>query len=262
LAKTKSKKMLVPVIVTVIATLTIASAWYQWSEEKKSKKEAKLSEAKADSLNNENRILLHKIGQLSSSSNEQLIQSGKDLLAVNKQLNSAQETINNMRLESLNNILGSNQTYFQYVNEGSDFFGSFYNPTNHPIYDLHIIITNYSEILNCKYEKIGETYEIDGKCWETNSLRIPFINVISGERSVNIPTYKIDITKTYKLQITINYRKGVYYQDYIFKKGVGDASRIYEFTNNKKAIMRTINKPNMNVDWDKEFPIPPYMKTK
>ena len=253
--------MLVPIIITVIAALTVASAWYQWRAERTSKEEAKLSEAKADSLNNENKILLTKISELSSSSNEQLIQSGKELLSVNKQLNSAQETINNMRLESLNNILGSDQTYFQYVNEGTDFFGSFYNPTSHPIYDLLIIITNYSEILNCKYEKVGESFEIDGKCWEKNSLRIPFINVISGKRTINIPTYKIDITKTFKLLITFNYRKGVYYQDYIFKNGVGDASRIYEFKDNKRIIKRLVNKPNMSIEWDKEFPLPPYMKT-
>lgn len=246
---------------TVVAVLTVASAWYQWSEEKKSKTEAKASEVKADSLNNENKKLLDKIGQLSSNSNEQLIQSGKELQSLNKQLNSAQETINNMRLESLNNVLGSNETYFQYVNEGEDFFGSFYNPTIHPIYDLLVIITNYSEMLNCKYEKHGEFYEIDGKCWEKNSLRIPFINVISAERSYNIPTYKIDLTKTYKLLITFNYRKGVYYQDYIFKKGVGDASRIYEFKNNKKIIKKTVNKTQMVIDWDKEFPLPPIMKT-
>lgn len=253
--------MLVPIIITVVAFLTIASAWYQWSEETKSKNKAKLSEAKAERLNKENTTLLRKINQLSSSSNEQLILSGKELLSVSKQLNSAQETINNMRLESLNNILGSDKTYFQYVNEGSDFFGSFYNPTDHPIYDLQIIITNYSEILNCKYEKKGEVYEIDGKCWEANSLRIPPINLISGGRSVNIPTYKIDITKDFKLQLTFNYRKGVYYQDYIFKRGVGDVLRIYEFTNNKKIIKKTVNKNNIEIDWDKEFPLPPYMKT-
>jgi hypothetical protein len=253
--------MLVPIIITVVAVLTVASAWYQWSEEKKSKEKAKISEAKADSLNIENKKLLEKIADLSFNSNEQLIQSGKELQNVNKQLNSAQETINDLRLESVNNILGSNETYFQYVNEGDDFFGSFFNPTNHPIYDLQIIITNYQELLNCKYKKNGELYEIDGKCYGKNSMQIPFINVISGERSYNIPDYKIDISKPHKLLITFNFRKGVYYQDYIFKKGVGDASRIYEFRNNKKIVRRIINKPGMLIDWDKEFPLPPYMKT-
>lgn len=253
--------MTVPIIISLVAFLTVISAWYQWMEAQKSKNEAKVSEQKADSLNKENKELLYKISELSLNSNDQIVKTGKELLSVSQQLRKAEETISNMRLETLNNVLGSDETYFQYVNEGANFFGSFYNPTDHPIYDLIIVITNYSDMLNCKYKMVDELYEIDGKCFEQNSTRIPFINVISPGRSYNISEYKIDITKSYKLLVTFNYRKGVYYQDYVFRRGVGDASRIYQFVKNKKIIKKTINRTNMAVDWVKEFPLPPFMKT-
>ena len=70
--------MTVPIIISLVAFLTVISAWYQWMEAQKSKNEAKVSEQKADSLNKENKELLYKISELSLNSNDQIVKTGKE----------------------------------------------------------------------------------------------------------------------------------------------------------------------------------------
>ena len=93
--------MLLPIILTFGALLTVASAWYQWSREN----EKKIAN---DQLNKDNKELLIKIAELSEESNNHSKKSQNELQDVNAKLFEAQETINNFRLETINNLTGGN----------------------------------------------------------------------------------------------------------------------------------------------------------
>lgn len=229
-------------LLTLGGLLTIGGAWLQYFKEDESRK-------KADSLAQENKSLLKNIAETSQNSQLKIID-------VTDKLNSAQNTIDILRAENLENVLGSGDSYLEMALKGSQLIATIHNPSNTPMYDLTLTIVQYEMLVNCRITRKDELFQIDNACYK-NTIHNSNFPVIYGHS--NVYTTYTPPKQRMRLRAIFHSRKRSYFQDLIYIPGMGEVSRIYNFENGKILNKKIINNNNMKVEWDVEFTYPPVM---
>ena len=122
----------IPILLTIGAVIAASVSWVQYYNDKRSKQEANDMKAQADSLTHENSILLRRTTEISEESKVKIEK-------VTNQLVEAQNTVDTLRKENVNNALGSDQVYIAIGGLKKEMI-LLYNSDNVPSYDFSIQI--------------------------------------------------------------------------------------------------------------------------
>ena len=142
--------------------------------------------------------------------------------------------------EVAKNSLGDGYAIFGVLGQKKQ--GKYYcqlkSKSEYPIYDIHLLVTDFDKAINCKSKFVGDNFLFDDECFFKNTSTFRLGTLAPGMRT--FVDYNFNSSSKYKnIEIKFVSRSTNILQQSVFelKQGICEQSyRIYEIENNFKLI--------------------------